>query len=72
MVGGFHLPSAVCPPSEISETLSDRVWHEPRALDGPGAHIFTAHIHIDRSEIGRAQTTAERLRYGESALSWAI
>jgi hypothetical protein len=40
LVGGFHLPSAVCPPSVFGETPSDGVWQEPRALDGPGAQSF--------------------------------
>jgi hypothetical protein len=43
LVGRFHLPSAVCPPSVFGETPSDGVWQEPRALDGPGAQSFMTH-----------------------------
>jgi len=43
LVGGFHLPSAVCPPSVFGETPSDRVRQQPRALDGPGAQSFMTH-----------------------------
>jgi hypothetical protein len=43
LVGGFHLPSAVCPPSVFGATPSDRVWQEPRALDGPGAQSVMTH-----------------------------
>jgi len=43
LVGGFHLPSAVCPPSVFGETPADRNWQEPRALDEPGAQSFMTH-----------------------------
>ena len=44
LVGGFHLPSAVCPPSVFGETPSGRVWQDLEALDGgPGAQSFMTH-----------------------------
>jgi hypothetical protein len=43
LVGVFHLPSAVCPPSVFGETSSDRVWQELEALDGPGGQSFMTH-----------------------------
>jgi hypothetical protein len=43
LVGGFHLPSAVCPPSVFGETPSGTVWQELEALDGPAAQTFMTH-----------------------------
>src|SRR5258708_39966428 len=43
LVGGFHLPSAVCPPSVFGETPSGSVWQEVEALDRPGAQSFMTH-----------------------------
>ena len=43
LVGRFHLPSAVCPPSVFGETPSGKVWQELEALDGPGAQSFMTH-----------------------------
>ena len=43
MVGGFHLPSAVCPPSVFGETPSGTVWQELEAPDGPGSQRFMTH-----------------------------
>jgi len=73
LVGGFHLPSAVCPPSVFGELSSDSVWQEPPALDGPGAQSFMTHNPY-RRERNRPRpydfrTTSERLPYGRSALS---
>jgi len=43
LVGGFHLPSTVCPPSVFGETPLGRVCQELEALDGPGAQSFMTH-----------------------------
>jgi hypothetical protein len=60
LVGGFHLPSAVCPPSVFGDVPSDRVWQEPRALDGPGAKSFMTHNPHPGAEIGRLLPTSVR------------
>ncbi len=43
LVGRFHLPSAVCPPSVFGETPSDRLLAGLEALDAPGAQSFMTH-----------------------------
>ncbi len=43
LVGRFHLPSAVCPPSVFGETPAGRVWQDLETLYGPGAQSFMTH-----------------------------